>query len=92
MKRTLYICACGSLEHSFVVTGDTNDLFIEIHLAPLPFWVRVRNAVAYVFGHRSKWGDFEEIVLTPNMALDLGDSLVEWATGESVVFSPNDVF
>lgn len=92
MKRTLYICACNSMQHMFVVAADKEDMFIEIHLAPLSFWGRLKNAVRYLFGQRCKWGDFEEIILTPDMALDLGDKLVEWAGGESSVFTPNDVY
>jgi hypothetical protein len=92
MKRTLYICRCGSLQHSFVVTGDEEDLFFEVHLTPLPFWKRLKNAVKYVMGQRSSYGDFEEIILSPEMALDLGDKLVEWSQGESIVFAPNDVY
>jgi hypothetical protein len=80
------------MQHSFVVSADEEDVFVEVHLAPLPFWKRVRNAVRYVFGGRSKYGDFEEILLDPSDALVLGDSLIEWAQGESVVFQPNDVF
>lgn len=91
MKRTLFVCRCFSLEHSFFVSADEQDLFIEIHLSSAPFWTRVKNAVRYVFGGKSAWGDFDEILLTPDQALDLGDKLVEWAQGESIVFQPNDV-
>lgn len=92
MKRTLFLCRCYSIEHSFVVSADEDDLFIEVHLASAPLWVRLKNAVRYVLGYKSKWGDFEEILLSPDQALDLGDKMVEWATGESVAFTPNDVY
>lgn len=92
MKRTLYVCKCFSMQHSFVVCADEEDLLIEVHLTPLPFWKRLRNAVRYVLGGRSVYGDFEEVLLDPTDALVLGDSLIEWAQGESVVFAPNDVF
>lgn len=92
MKRTLFTCRCFSLEHSFFVSADEDDLFIEIHLSSAPFWVRVKNAIRYVLGGKSQWGDFEEILLSPEQALDLGDKMVEWAKGESVVFTTNDVF
>ena len=81
MKRTLYLCACESLQHSFVVTAEGDDMFIEIHLSPLPFRNRLENAIRYLFGYRSRYGDFEEIVLTPETAFDLGDSLLEWSSG-----------
>lgn len=92
MKRTLFVCRCYSIEHSFVVSADDEDAFIEVHLASKPLWSRVKNAIRYVLGLKSKWGDFEEILLSPEQALDLGDKLVEWAQGESNVFRPNDVF
>ena len=92
MKRTLFLCRCYSIEHSFVVSADGEDLFIEVHLSSVPFWSRVKNAVRYVLGRKSKWGDFEEVLLSPEQALDLGDKLVEWAQGESTVFQQNDVF
>jgi hypothetical protein len=92
MKRTLFTCRCYSIEHSFVVSADDEDLFIEVHLAALPFWSRVRHAFNYVLGRKSKWGDFEEILIDPDTALDLGYKVVEWATGESRGFQPNDVY
>ena len=92
MKRTLYICKCSSMQHSFVVSADEEDLFIEVHLSPLPIWGRIKNAISYIFGKRSVYGDFEEVLLSPNDALDLGDRLIEWSQGESVVFTPNDVY
>lgn len=75
-----------------MVSADDEDLFIEVHLASAPFWSRVKSAARYVLGGKSKWGDFEEILLSPEQALDLGDKIVEWAQGESSVFHPNDVY
>jgi hypothetical protein len=91
MKRTLFVCQCFSIEHSFVVSADKEDVFIEVHLAALPFWTRVEHAISYVMGRKSKWGDFEEILLDPATALDLGDKLTEWASGGSSVFQTNDI-
>lgn len=92
MKRTLFTCRCFSLEHSFFVSADEDDLFIEVHLASAPFWVRVKNAIRYVLGGKSEWGDFEEILLSPEQALDLSNKLNEWATGEQIAFAPNDIY
>jgi hypothetical protein len=91
MKKTLFTCRCGSIQHIFVVTADDEDLFIEVHLAPLPLWQRVRQAVKYLFGYRSKWGDFDEIMLDSTQALQLGDLIVDWAQGSDTGFYPNDV-
>jgi hypothetical protein len=92
MKRTLFTCRCYSIEHSFVVSSDEEDVFIEVHLSSLPFWKRVRHAVRYILGRKSKWGDFEEILLDPYEALRLGDSLVEWSGKGNSAFEPNDVY
>jgi hypothetical protein len=92
MKRTLFLCRCNSLEHTFFVSADGEDLFIEVHLSSVPLWQRVKNAIRYVLGRKSKWGDFEEILLTPGQALDLGDKVTEWATGEKRWFEPNDQY
>jgi len=91
MKRTLYTCACSSLEHMFVVTEFDEDLFLEVHLRPAPFWRRVKRAIKYVFGYRCRYGSFDEIILTPEMAGELGDQLIYWAKGEYPDFGTNDV-
>ena len=91
IKRTLFVCRCFSIEHSFVVSADEEDVFIEVHLSSAPLWTRVKNAVKYVLGQKSTWGDYEEVLLSPEQALDLGDRLVEWASGQSYEFPTNDV-
>ncbi len=75
-----------------VVSADDEDFFLEVHLSPLPFRKRLGNALRYLFGKRCKYGDFEEVVLSPASAVALGDTLIEWAQGEVAAFQPNDVF
>jgi len=75
----------------FVVSADDEDFFLEVHLSPLPFRKRLRNALRYLFGKRCKYGDFEEVVLSPASAVALGDTLIEWAQGEVTAFPQNDV-
>jgi len=91
MKRTLYSCECFRSEHIFFVCANEEDLTIEIHLAPLPWHRRLIHAFHYILGRRSRYRDFEEILLSPESALNLGDQLVNWAAGP-IEFQPNDVF
>lgn len=91
MNRTLFSCACTSLEHMVVLEEDVDNLYLAIHLSPLPFTQRVKNALRYVLGRRCKYGDFEEIILSPDTAIELGDKLTEWAQGPCHVFECNDV-
>ena len=92
MKRTLYTCACHSIEHMFVMSHDDKDVFFEIHLASLPFFSRLVNAVRYLFGRKAPWGDFEEIVVSKFDALMLSQELLDFAEGENHPFEPNDVY
>jgi len=79
----LYVCQCHSMQHHFVVSADADNAFIEIHLSPKSLGTRILRAIAYVFGKRSVYGDYEEVVLTPEQAFDLGEALMEWSSGES---------
>lgn len=64
------LCQCGSEEHQiqFVWLDDDKEIYVYIHLAPHGFLKRLVNGIKYIFGHRSKYGDFEEIILRPNDA------------------------
>jgi len=69
MEREIYVCDCSSLEHIVAFTYDEEDqfLYIQPRLNPKQsFLKRLRHAVKYVFGYRSRYGDFEEIILNIN--------------------------
>ena len=76
----------------FVVSADEDDCIISVHLSPAPFRERIVRSLRYLFGRQSKWGDFAEVLITPEMALDLGDKLIEWAQGEGTAFKTSDVY
>lgn len=66
--RETLICQCNSEEHqfSFVWFEDEHgkgEVFMEIHLTPHTLWGRLKNAIKYIFGHRSIYGDFDEVIL-----------------------------
>ena len=67
MEREVLICQCESLEHqvtfSYLEGVKDGDVYMEVHLAPLGFWQRVVNGIKYIFGHRSKYGDFDEMII-----------------------------
>ena len=67
-RRETLICQCNSEEHqfSFVWFEDEQgqgEVFMEIHLTPNTFLGRLKNAIKYIFGHRSVYGDFDEVIL-----------------------------
>lgn len=68
--QELVLCNCGSAEHQLIFRAFECDddpwVYVTIHLRKFPFWKRLVNGVKYIFGHRSKYGDFDEIILTPD--------------------------
>lgn len=64
------ICDCNSVEHNIVIMyveedDYFEDVYVNYHLAKLPFWDRVKYAWKYILGHQSDTGAFEEHVLSP---------------------------
>lgn len=67
-QQETLICQCGSIEHqfSFVWWEDEElegEVYMEVHLNPLSFWQRLKNGIKYIFGHRSIFGDFDDVIL-----------------------------
>lgn len=65
INRELLVCGCGNLEHQLVFTyfDDEPEVYVEMHLKPLPFWERLRLGIKYIFGYQSRYGSFDEIIL-----------------------------
>lgn len=62
MKREVFICKCDSVEHqlSFWYDKEENELHCEPHLSPYKnFFKRCAGALKYIFGYRSKYGDWD---------------------------------
>ena len=67
-QRETLICQCCSMEHqfSFVWWKDEDldgEVYMEVHLTPFSFWKRLKNGIKYIFGYRSMYGDFDDIIL-----------------------------
>ncbi len=61
----IMLCECSSMEHivCFGFFEDEPDVYVSVHLAKHSFWKRLVHGIKYIFGHQSKYGDFEEIIL-----------------------------
>ena len=71
-------CSCGACEHQAIIAADPDDglLFVEFHLVTWQnilrrWWVAVR----YVFGHRSRFGAWDELVIDRGQVEALRDYL-----------------
>ena len=66
-EHTLFVCDCSNMEHQFVISYDDeyyDEIVVQIHLTQVDSFVqRIKQAVKYIFGHRSNYGDFQEILL-----------------------------
>lgn len=72
MEQEFFICQCNNIEHQMVFRyfkdDDFGDVYVTIHLVPDSFWKRIKNAFKYIFGYKSKYGDFDEFILKPTDA------------------------
>lgn len=68
-QEILFTCDCGDINHQFVMVYDKHEgeeereVFVEIKLNPLPFWKRLVHGIKYIFGYKSRFGDFGEVIL-----------------------------
>ena len=71
-------CDCGDYDHamafSFWPPDDINpaELFMLVRLNPIkPWYRRIGIAIKYVFGWRSNYGDYAELVVSYNSAIKI---------------------
>ena len=71
----LFICECGDPSHQFIIAADPDTkeggpyVFISVHLnREHNIFKRIWTASKYVFGRRSIYGDFDEVIIDPNDA------------------------
>lgn len=75
----IIICACENVEHQVIIrtVEGWEEVAVAIHLKHLPFHKRLWHGIKYIFGHKSKYGDFDEIIIAPK-DVDKIKKVVEW--------------
>lgn len=61
----LFICQCHNTEHQLIFSYsiELDSVYCDIHLIPeYNIFKRIWNAIKYIFGHRSKYGHFDEFI------------------------------
>lgn len=67
----MFICSCNNTEHHLVFNYDKelNAVYCDVHLIPEHnIFKRMWIAIKYIFGHRSKYGHFDEFIFNPEDA------------------------
>ena len=67
MENELFICQCDNVEHQLIFSYfddlDDGEVYVSIHLNPKHgIFKRIKYAIKYIFGYRSKYGDFDEFI------------------------------
>lgn len=82
MENTLFVCECHDMQHQFVVSHDSDPgwnewIYVHVHLTQKSFWKRLKYGIAYVFGRRSCFGAFDEVMLDKAASERLRDALTK---------------
>lgn len=68
--KDILICGCHSTDHQMVILYSEDDgypiVYSHIHLNKRPFWDRLKYGIKYIFGHKSRYGAFDEFIFDPN--------------------------
>lgn len=67
--QELLLCECASSEHQMIMRYFNDDdhpvVYVDVHLVKRNLWQRIKYAVKYIFGYKSKFGAWDEILLGP---------------------------
>lgn len=67
-RPEIFICECGSLEHSYAFWYDeeTKDIHFMPHLISYRnFFKRIWVAIKYIFGYQCRYGHFDSMIINP---------------------------
>ena len=64
MKELTIGCECHSFEHQFTLMYDDEGYFYLVtHLSAHGFFHRLKVALRFVLGYRSRYGDWDEVIV-----------------------------
>lgn len=76
--KSLYVeCSCGSSEHmlrfSYILADieNSSEMYCHVYLIDQSFWRRLINGFKYIFGYKSRYGDFTEVIIPEVSAAQL---------------------
>ena len=82
-NNIIIICNCESIEHQVQITYDErhDEFLMTFHLQYREnIFHRIWVAIKYILGHRSKYGEWDEIVFNTSMARMIAEFLLPSVT------------
>lgn len=83
-----FTCECGLPEHQFSFSYYPEDLeedpfmYLQVHMVPEPRLLhRIWYAIKYVFGFRTKYGEYDEVLIGEEEAVNLLGLTAEFLHG-----------
>lgn len=79
-KMEVFICSCSSLEHqlAFWYNSDDDLLYVYPKLYTYDnFFKRLLTGLKYAFGYKSRFGEFDEILLNKESRIKLLDMIIQ---------------
>ena len=88
MEETILICSCNSTDHQMVIYKDIDPLYgpavyIHMHLSKRSFWYRLKYAILYLFGYKSRYGAWDEFILESKHIAALEDVISHLLSNET---------
>lgn len=75
MIEKVFKCDCHDPEHQVWFSYDSDDddkeMYVTYHIESRSLLRRLKHSIKYVFGFRSYFGAFSEIILTDNKVTEL---------------------
>ena len=65
MEETqIFVCECHSFEHQvkFMYDEEDNEVYLYVHLTKDTFWSRLKKGIKYIFGHSSRFGEWDQFI------------------------------
>lgn len=84
VDRLIIICECHSPEHQVLFWYDDEDdeLYCEVHLSDQPFFRRLWGGLKYIFGYKSRYGNWDNTIFSPENCKKLRDYLNKYHKDE----------
>lgn len=80
-------CSCFHSEHTFRLhfNLEEKEVYLDIFLANRGFFRRLVDGVKYIFGYKSRFGHFDEVILKTEDVARIGmlcDQFIDQTTGQ----------